>query len=225
MVITLSDASSKLYIPVLPEKIEYKSSANFHEYNIINKGQIKKPNGNDLDSVAWESFFPGEKLKNHPLVTQKNGMKPSEYHKKIKDWKDNGEEINLNITGTPINMQVYIESYKASVQDAYGSIYYSVKFIEALDVRVDTTKSKPISRPKLSSGSGGSGGGGGGNSYPVKSGDTLWDIAKKFYGNATQWPKIYDANAGVIESTAKSRGKKSSGNGHWIYPGTILTIP
>ena len=30
---------------------------------------------------------------------------------------------------------------------------------------------------------------------------------------------------GTIEAAAKSHGKSSSGNGHWIYPGTVLSIP
>jgi TP901 family phage tail tape measure protein len=31
--------------------------------------------------------------------------------------------------------------------------------------------------------------------HTVKKGDTLWDIAKAFYGSGTQWKKIYEANA------------------------------
>lgn len=64
-----------------------------------------------------------------------------------------------------------------------------------------------------------------GQAYTVVSGDTLWGIAKKFYGTGTKYNIIYDANADLIESTAKSHGKKSSDNGHWIWPGETLTIP
>ena len=63
------------------------------------------------------------------------------------------------------------------------------------------------------------------SSYTVKAGDTLWAIAKKYYGSGTQYPKIYEANVNLIESTAKAHGKKSSSNGHWIWPGEVLTIP
>ena len=63
--------------------------------------------------------------------------------------------------------------------------------------------------------------------YTVKSGDTLWAIAKNKYGDGSKWKKIYEANKLVIENTAeKHRGKgKGSSNGHWIYPNTILVIP
>lgn len=219
MVITLSDKSTKLYIPVLPEKINYSSAANFFEYDILQKGPVKKPNGVELISLNWESFFPGDKIKNYPMVSRKSSLKASEIHKKIESWRKNGTELKLNITGTPFNIPVYIEKYDATVQDAYGSIYYSIEFVESVEITVSTTKSKAISR------SSGSSGGGSGKTYTVKKGDCLWNIAKKLYGDATQWTKIYSSNSGAIESTAKSRGMKSSANGHWIFPGEVLTIP
>lgn len=61
-------------------------------------------------------------------------------------------------------------------------------------------------------------------SYVVKKGDTLWALAKKFLGKGTLYTKIYNANKEVIEATAKKHRKKSSENGHWIYPGTKLKI-
>ena len=40
----------------------------------------------------------------------------------------------------------------------------------------------------------------GGETYAVVSGDTLLTIAEKFYGDATLWRRIYDANTDVIGS-------------------------
>lgn len=73
-----------------------------------------------------------------------------------------------------------------------------------------TTPTKPVTSNKT---------------YTVKSGDCLWNIARAFYGDSTKWTTIYNANKSIIESTAKKYGKSSSSNGHWIYPGTKLTIP
>ena len=61
--------------------------------------------------------------------------------------------------------------------------------------------------------------------YTVKKGDTLQTISKKFYGKYSLYTKIYNANKSTIENAAKKRGRKSSGNGHWIYPNTKLIVP
>lgn len=61
--------------------------------------------------------------------------------------------------------------------------------------------------------------------YIVKSGDTLWMLAQSRYGQGTKYTVIYDANAEVIESTAKAHGFTSSDHGHWIFPGEKLKIP
>ena len=49
--------------------------------------------------------------------------------------------------------------------------------------------------------------------YTVKSGDSLSKIAKKLYGNASKWHRIYDANRDRIK------------NPDLIQPGWELTIP
>lgn len=61
--------------------------------------------------------------------------------------------------------------------------------------------------------------------YVVKKGDTLWDLADRFYGSPVYYTEIYAANQEVIEAAAKQHGKTSSNNGYWIWPGTTLTIP
>ncbi len=59
--------------------------------------------------------------------------------------------------------------------------------------------------------------------YTIKSGDTLSAIAQRYTGSASRWTELYAANRAVIDNTAASRGK--AGGGHWIFPGTVLTIP
>jgi nucleoid-associated protein YgaU len=52
------------------------------------------------------------------------------------------------------------------------------------------------------------------SSYTVASGDSLSKIARRFYGNASQWRPIYEANKAVIGA-----------NPDLIKPGQVLTIP
>jgi LysM repeat protein len=53
-----------------------------------------------------------------------------------------------------------------------------------------------------------------GQTYTVVEGDTLWDIAGKFYNDNTRWPDIYNANTAVIGVDP-----------NLIIPGQVLTIP
>ena len=50
-------------------------------------------------------------------------------------------------------------------------------------------------------------------SYTVQKGDTLSSIAKRYYGDANQWRKIYEANREFIK------------NPDLIYPGQTFVIP
>jgi nucleoid-associated protein YgaU len=49
--------------------------------------------------------------------------------------------------------------------------------------------------------------------YVVKSGDSLSKIAKREYGNANEWNRIFEANKDVLKDPDK------------IYPGQTLKIP
>lgn len=217
MVITLSDGKETFYFPVNPEKIEYQAETYFRTYKVINKGTVKLPNGDDVTLIGWECFFPGEQLKKAPYVRKWEA--PAVKHKYIENCRQNGTKLKLNITGTPFSFWVYIDTYDASVEDALGNIHYKIEFSKVINISVDTVKAKVVKTTGNNRTSTKS------KTYTIKKGDTLWGIAVKYYGKGIQWKKIYNANKSVIESAAKKHGKKSSSNGHWIYPGTKITIP
>jgi len=60
--------------------------------------------------------------------------------------------------------------------------------------------------------------------YTVEVGDTLWGIAQLKLGDGLRWSEIYAENADIIEEAARRRGRQSSENGRWIWPGTVLSI-
>jgi nucleoid-associated protein YgaU len=89
-------------------------------------------------------------------------------------------------------------------------------------VKTDNTINQ-ISIPQAGAGAGGASPGigpsatpraaGGPRVHEVAKGDTLSAIAKKYYGNANQYPKIFDANRDILDNPDK------------IQPGQKLTIP
>lgn len=52
-----------------------------------------------------------------------------------------------------------------------------------------------------------------GSQYTVVAGDTLGKIAIRFYGDASQWRRLYDANRGTLADADH------------LPVGTVLTIP
>ena len=47
--------------------------------------------------------------------------------------------------------------------------------------------------------------------HVIERGDTLWDLAARFYGNPYLWPQIWEKNQYILDA-------------HWIYPGDPLAV-
>lgn len=117
------------------------------------------------------------------------------------------------------NMQVSVEDYSI-VEDAKNGLDvsvdvnlkqwrdYSTKTVTVEKPKEDTKKQAvTVTKDRDSSTAPKA------KTYTVKSGDTLWAIAARFYGSGAQYTKIYNANRDKIS------------NPNLIYPGQVLTIP
>ncbi len=109
------------------------------------------------------------------------------------------------------NIKTSLESYTI-VEDASKGfdVTVQIKLKQYVDYATKIVKSANSAGSKSSRDAGSSPSA---RTYTVKPDDCLWNIAKKYYGDGTQYVKIYDANRDKIS------------NPHLIYSGQVFTIP
>ena len=196
--------------PSLPERLGISGGAVYQTYSLL-AGRASIPGGKDIKSVKWSGTFFGRKRRRTVLVQQ--WEEPAECIRFLEDAMKNGKTLNLIVDEAPINLDVTISTLSYEAVGAYGDIEYTIELEEASALKVYTVSEKNIqplaktveTRPETPTS----------QAYTVISGDNLWKIARRFYGgNGSDWKKIYDANAVIIEEVAKQHGKPSSDNGH-----------
>lgn len=218
-----------IQLPIRPSSYEITQENSHQTVNVQTRGDVTILGKKGLKTFAFESFFPAH---NYPFADYPKDRNPWSYVTKILSWQD--KDLRLIITGTKINKPVIIQSFVFSEEDGTGDIKYSLslkeyrppkytKPVKAVLEPVKTTAKKPEktstrtdSKKKT-------------KTHIVKNTDTLWSIAKKYYGSGSYADKIYNANKTIIEKTAKKHGFKSSSKngikGWWIFSGTKLVIP
>lgn len=205
--------SDKIMLPVNPESFAFTEKHNNTSVNVNSIGEVNLLGKRDLKTGTISSHFP---KRDRNYANNSGRQAPYTYINKLLSWKSSGKPVQLIITGTKINFQVTIETLKYGEQDGTGDVYYDLTLKEYRAVEIKKTKlkktkkkktTKKKSKPKRPAAKKKT------KTYTVKSGDCLWNIAKRFYGNGAQYTKIYNVNRGKIK------------NPNLIYPGQVLTIP
>lgn len=205
-------------IPVNPEEVKTENNLSIGKYNILNLGQVAVANYKELNKYSFETEFP---YKAASYVNYKNNFKNSDFWVSLfEGWMKNKTVVRFiasNGIGKDINTLVLISSLGITEKAGEeGDKYISFELLEyrKFDKKVATVKdlggnkatsnqsSNENSNPKATN-----------RTYTVVSGDTLWGIATRYYGNGAQYPKIYNANRNIIS------------NPNLIYPGQRLVIP
>lgn len=222
-----------LTFPITPPELTIKVGSNNKTVTLINEGDINILKSPSLIEVDFEARFP---MRQYPYAREFQDFQT--YYDKFKDLKENKKSFRFIVArSTPngsrtwdTNLLMALEEFelKESVDEG-DDVIITFKLKQFKEYGVKTIKIPTTTSSSTTSTSNGSRNdenkGSSTQQYTVKSGDCLWTIAKKFYGNGAKWKKIYDANKTAIENDAKKHGKKSSSNGHWIWAGLKLTIP
>ena len=208
-------------LPVNPEEIEVSSTQAIEKFEIIKLGQIAVPTHMELKEYSFECELPHRPL--HYVETS-GGFKNADFYLRLfKKWRDEKTPVRFiasNGISDDINELVLIEELTITERAGEeGDKYVSFQLLEyrkfgkksvvvttstpAGTVIAAAKKEEPA--PPVNPKSNGT--------HVVQPGDTLWAIAKKYYGNGNQYTKIYNANKDKIK------------NPNLIYPGQKLVIP
>lgn len=190
--LSFNNNEERIRLPVIPSSFEVNIPHQNTTVNINEIGEINLIGKTGLMNMTIESFFPNQQ---YNFCLYNDFLKPYEYIKQLLKWKDSGKPIRIIVTGTPINYAMAIESLTYSEIDGTGDVYFSLelkeyKFISTTTGQTTTTKNGttlttlPTTREVKALT----------ESYTVKSGDTLWLIAKKVTGDDSNYKAIAQKN-------------------------------
>lgn len=209
--------SKKYKLPVNPEEIKRSRELNIETYQVLGTGQISIPSYYGLETFTFEAEFPSQRY--HYIQTNSNFHDADYYEKMFRKAQKNMMPIRFiasNEITDDISCKVLVKSVE-SVEKAgeEGDKYITLtlmeykspgkRYIAVADITTTVKQEEtPLAQtsPAVTEN----------KTYTVKSGDTLWGIAKTFYGNGAQYTKIASANTGIA-------------NPNLIYPGQVLSIP
>ncbi len=220
-------------LPTNPEEIEVSSTQAINKYEVLKLGQIAVPTHVELKQYSFECEFPLNHYSYVEIIDADYQTLITDFKKYRAAFKPAGFYINLfsewrslfipvrfiagrvirdeELYDDCINTQVLIEDITIKEKAGEeGDKYIAFKLLEYIDYSKNSYKGETgklgdkITDKKNPKSKG---------TYVVQSGDCLWAIAKKQYGNGSKYTKIYEANKDKIK------------NPSLIYPGQKLVIP
>ena len=209
--------SNMIRFPVTPSEVICETSANISTESINDLGNVSLFSGVELRSIPINSFFPNRQ---YSFCTYSNVEPPYEFVSKIEKWQNEGKKLRYIVSDGYTNIPVMINSFTYREQDGTGDVYFDLSLIEYKEIKLNKTTSNSSNNssnnstdrttenaPKPS---------GENKTHKVSSGDSLWAIAQKYYGDGSQYPKIKEANKDKYTSL---------NNNNIIYSNWELVIP
>ena len=193
-------------LPVVPSEFERVIDANYETNNVIGLGDIATFSGNGLAQLSLSSFFPNQE---YSFNEYSNVPKPYEFVKYFKEWKNKSTVVRVIMTGTDINQQMYITNFSYGEKDGTGDVYYTVDLVEYRPITVPvinetSSNTQNTSRQDENNDNSSDANNSTQKTHKVVKGDCLWDIAKKYLGKGSDYPKIKEANKSKYPSLAKN---------------------
>lgn len=191
-------------LPINPAEFEFSLSQNNQRINLLNIGEANLLGHRGLISGSFSSFFPGAKSPFRRFADRE----PSEYIATLKKWQDSGQPIRVIISDCDFNLAMSIDTLTQKQREGDGDIYYTLALTEYrfLNVSAVQTAAKARQSNGLKERPNSSNKGGGQLAqtaqtaasahkyHTVAPGESLWVIAKRYYGDGQYFNKIFAAN-------------------------------
>ena len=208
-----------VHFPITPESFEVKIGSNNKIVNLLTGEDINILRAPMLKEISFKAILPEDK---YPFCSNYGGfVKGSKIAERIKQMKTNNETVQFIVFRSRglqylghTNIKVNVEdiSIEESAEQGFDSVLrirlkeYRLYFTRTYTANADGSLS-PTGVKTETPGKSGAG------TVTVKSGDTLWDLAQRYYGNGSQYMKIYEANRDKLDDP------------RLILPGQQLVIP
>ena len=196
-----------LVMPVTPGRYQWTVGKRMETININELGDVYRPGGLTRFSGNFDFLLPAQ---DYPWMEAGSRADPQYYLDYLNAWARDDKTVRMVITGTEINVLVYIEDVAQGETDGTGDRYITVAVREYCDLEAVEVA---VANGTQNSGRATDAAAGKTQSYTIVPGDTLSVICRRYYGKSTA--KYYNA-------LAKYNGIK---NPHLIYPGVTLQIP
>lgn len=201
-------------MPQTPARLSIKIKGQNTTVNLLNEGEISFLKYPGLTEITVPLVFPMlstskrpdyylnllERAKTKKLTTQFILTRTTPAGKMLFDTniKVSVEDYSIEenaADGLDVSVEVKLKQYRD-----YSTKKVNIKNINGKNTATVKKTRSSANAPKV-------------RTYTVKNGDTLWGIAKKYYGDGAKYLTIYNANKGKIK------------NPNLIYVGQTLTIP
>ncbi len=210
--LSFNNHEESFVLPVNPKTLELTEGNKNNKLDLLNIGEINLIGNRGLKYLTISSFFPS--IDSH---FNKLSKEPIEYKNLLEKWKNSKRPIRVIISDLEINLAMAIENLVFTMNEGDKDIYFTIelaeyRFLNVPNISEDKTvmsnglKERPIEKKAPLT-------------YTVKSGDSLWAIAKKNYGDGTKYIELYEKNKTLISSKNGNKVDK-----YTIYPGQVLTL-